>query len=320
MNTKPKLTVVVHNGLANRLLPLVSCLRLAQKTNRTLNIIWNGTPVRSCIRYDGPPCKYYDLFLPNVDITENEHGLTYVREYNFEYWDNKDMVMDISGTGHIYTNYGLYTIIGEDDDQTSICKRLCDTISKGGELKFDPICHELGELLRTTLRPIPELQSEIDRMKGKYFQPQKKMIGIHLRCTDGGFLNIKWDGMVAKLLNQSIAWCKESPDHGILLCTDNPKYYVQFATKIQSENQLVFYNPPAELCGTKSTTVDKFNNDKYNVLCGLIEMYLLGECSQGVIGTAASTFSVCGMLMGYESGTSKKYHLMTSEDDIPAFI
>lgn len=317
MNTKPKLTVVVHNGLANRLLPLISCLRLAQKTNRTLNIIWNGTPVRSCLRYDGPPCKYDDLFLPHDDITENEHGLTYVREYNFEYWDNKDMTMDVSGTGHIYTNYGLYTIIGEDDDQTSICKRLCDAISKGGELKFDPICHDLGELLRTTLRPVAGIQAEIDRMKGKYFQSQKKMIGIHIRATDGHFATINWNGMVAKLIRESVAWCKQSPDHGILLCTDCPKYYVEFATKMQS--QLVFYDPPTELCGVKSTTVDKFNNDRFNVLCGLIEMNLLGSCDM-VVGTTGSTFSVVGMLMGYESGTSKKYHLMTSESDIPAFI
>jgi hypothetical protein len=228
------------------------------------------------------------------------------------------MVMDVSGTGHIYTNYGLYTIIGEDDDQTSICKRLCDAISKGGELTFDPICHELGELLRTTLRPVPGLQAEIDRMKALYFQPQKKMIGIHIRATDGGFLTIKWEEMIAKLIKESLQWCSQSPDHGILLCTDNPKYYVQFASKIQS--QLVFYNPPTELSGTRSTTDDKFNNDKYNTLCGLVEMNLLGLCSHKVIGTTASTFSVVGMLMGYETGTTKKYHLMTSEDDIPAFI
>lgn len=59
---KRLLTVVVHNGLANRLLPLVSCLRLAKQSGRLLNVIFNGTPVRSCIRYDGAPCKYYDLF------------------------------------------------------------------------------------------------------------------------------------------------------------------------------------------------------------------------------------------------------------------
>lgn len=318
MDNRSKLTVVVHNGLANRLLPLVSCLRLAKKTNRKLNVIWNGTPVRSCIRYDGPPCKYNELYAPHEDIQEEEHHLAYDREYNFEYWLNKDMVMDVSGSGNIYTNYGLYTIIGEDDDKTSICLRLCDQISKGGELKFDTICGELGQLLRDDLRPVKEIQAEIDRMKDKYFFAGKKMIGIHIRSTDGGFVNIKWGEMINKLIAESKKWCDQGSEYGIFLATDNAKYYVEFAARIQSD-KLVFYNPPKELCGVRSTNVDKFNNDKYNVLCGLIEMTLLGECSEGVIGTAASTFSVCGMLMGYTEGNGKRYHLMESVDDIPAF-
>lgn len=314
-----KLTVVVHNGLANRLLPLVSCLRLAKKTNRKLNVVWNGTPVRSCIRYDGPPCKYAELYQPHGDIQEEEHHLVYDREYNFEYWLNKDMVMDVSGNGNIYTNYGLYTIVGDDDDKTSICLRLCDEISKGGQLKFDGICGELGQILREDMRPVKEIQDEIDRMKEKYFDKRKKMIGIHIRSTDGGFVNIKWEEMITKLVKESQKWCARGEEYGVFLATDNAKYYVEFAAKIQSESQLVFYNPPNELCGTRSTNVDKFNNDKYNVLCGLIEMSLLGECSEGVIGTAASTFSVCGMLMGYTTRNSKKYYLMESAFDIPEF-
>ena len=311
------LTVVVHNGLANRLLPLVSCLRLAKKTNRKLNIIWNGTPVRSCIRYDGVPCKYRDLFEENDWIQENQHDLKYDREYNFEYWLNKDMVMDMSGDGNIYTNYGLYTIIDETErEESNLCMRLCDRISKGGELIFDRLCGELGELLRSDLRPVCDLQHEIGIMRDRYFSEDKKMIGIHIRSTDGGFVNIKWDEMVKKLIRESVKWCNKSDNHGVFLATDNPKYYVEFASKIQSD-KLVFYTPPKELCGTMSTNVDKFNNDKYNVLCGLIEMMLLGECSEGVIGTASSTFSVCGMLMGYKEGSRKSYYLMENEGDIP---
>jgi hypothetical protein len=229
------------------------------------------------------------------------------------------MVMDVCGNGNIYTNYGLYTIIGEDDDKTSMCLRLCDEISKGRQLKFDEICGELGQILREDMRPVSEIQGEITRMKEKYFD-NKKMIGIHIRSTDGGFVNIKWGEMVNKLISESKKWCERGGEYGIFLATDNAKYYVEFAAKIQSESQLVFYNPPKELCGTRSTNVDKFNNDKYNVLCGLIEMSLLGQCSEGVIGTAASTFSVCGMLMGYtRENEKKKYYLMESVADIPEF-
>ena len=172
------LTVVVHNGLANRLLPLISCLRLAKKSGRLLNVIFNGTPVRSCIRYDGAPCKYYDLFQKNEEILvvdKNTSGtIVYERSYDFEYWLNKEMVIDVSGDGHVYTNYGLYTIIGVEDDQNSMFKLLRDVIEKPGEIHFDDgIAPELGEILRTDIKPVAELQREINLYKEKRFKKYK---------------------------------------------------------------------------------------------------------------------------------------------------
>ena len=315
------ITVVVHNGLANRLLPLVSCLRLAKQTNRKLNIIWNGTPVRSCIRYDGPPCKYYDLFEKNETLIEleKEGKIDYIRNYDFEYWLNKDMVMDVSCSGNIHTNYGLYTIIGEKErEESPTCMRLCDKISQGGELVMDKICKELGDLLRGDLQPVKELQNEIAKMKSTKFV-NKNMIGIHIRSTDGGFTGIKWEGMITKLIEESVKWCKKSESNGVFLATDNPKYYIEFASKLVTE-QFVFYNPPMELCGTKSTNDDKFNNDKYNVLSALIEMYLLGECNKGIVGTAASTFSVCGMLIGTSQYEKSRHFLINGKEHIPTFL
>lgn len=312
------LSVVVHNGLANRLLPLISCLRLAKKSGRLLNVIFNGTPVRSCIRYDGAPCKFYDLFEKNEEILvvdKDTSGIVYERSYDFEYWLNKEMVIDVGGDGHVYTNYGLYTIIGVEDDQNSMFKLLRDVIEKPGEIHFDDgIAQELGGILRTDIKPVAELQREINLYKEKRFK--KYMVGIHIRSTDGGFTDIKWDKMVQDLIKKSKVWCGKSEENGVFLATDNGKYYVDFASKLVTD-QFVFYNPPETLCGTESTNVDKFNNDKFNVLCGLVEMYLLGECSQGIVGTASSTFSVCGMLIGSGHHHSSRNYLIKSVEDIP---
>jgi hypothetical protein len=306
------ITVVVHNGLANRLLPLISCYRLAKKTNRKLNIVFNGTPVRSCIRYDGEHCAYYDLFKPHDDILVdmNQGNIHYERTFNFEYWLNKDMIIDISGDCNVYTNYGLYTIISQDDDLNSICKNLKFVIEKSGPLIFDDIAIELGDILRRDIKPVDGLQFEIDKYQRRF---KKHMVGIHIRSTDGGFTGIKWDAMVQDLIQKSLSWCRESSDNGIFLATDNPKYYIDFAMKLTTE-QFIFYNPPEILCNTKSTNVDKFNNDKFNVLCATIEMQLLGYCHHLIIGTASSTFSVCGMLLA--SPDTPKL-LIQSLDDIP---
>jgi hypothetical protein len=307
------LTVVVHNGLANRLLPLISCYRLARKTNRKLNIVFNGTPVRSCIRYDGIECKYYDLFKPRDDIIVdmNQQDIHYDRVFNFEYWLNKDMIIDISGDCNIYTNYGLYTIISQDDDQTSICKNLKFVIMKSGEVVFDDIAIELGDILRNDIKPVDELQLEINKYQSRF---KKHMVGLHIRSTDGGFTSIQWNAMVQDLIQKCLVWCKASPDNGIFLATDNSKYYIDFAMKLTTD-QFIFYNPPEILCQTKSTNVDKFNNDKFNVLCATIEMHLLGHCHHLIIGTSSSTFSVCGMLLAQPNTTKI---LIQQLEDIPS--
>ena len=158
--------------MANRLLPLVSCLRLAKQSGRLLNVIFKGTPVRTCIRYDGADCKYYDLFQKNEEniVVESEtEGVFYERTYDFQYWLNKEMVIDVGGNGHIHTNYGLSTIISVEDDQKSMFKLLIDVIAKPGEIKFDGIAKELGEIFHKDMKPVEELQREIDKYKNSRF-------------------------------------------------------------------------------------------------------------------------------------------------------
>lgn len=313
--TSPSIiTVVTHNGLANRLLPLISCFRIARKSNRKINVIFNGTPVRSCIRYDGEHCKYLDLFQsnPSILVDYDDKNISYKKVFNFEYWLDKDMIIDSSGDDNIHTNYGLYTMISHDDDQDSMCKSIRKHIEKSGEIFFDTIAYELGSILQTEFKPVPALQHEIDKYKSK-FRPN--MIGFHIRSTDGGFTQIKWDEIVNKLISYSINWCKASKDNGIFLATDNPKYYIEFASKLTSD-QFIFYNPPTILSNTVPTNNDKFANDKYNVLCGLIEIHLLGMCHHTIFGTSASTFSVCAMLLAPRE--TKKF-LLKNIDDVCFF-
>ncbi len=300
--------ITVHNGLANRLLPLISIIRLAQQTNRKVNLIFHGTPVRSCLRYDGEPCKFDDLFEPFENLVLNDYSnYNFERTYNFEYWLNKDMLMDVSGTCNIETNFGLYTIISENDDTTSMFKKLQNVLKQGCEITFDAIGIELGTVLKS-LKPVKELRDEISKYSSTFLP---NMVGIHIRSTDGGFVNIDWSSIVGKLLSLCKEWTK-NPENGIFLATDNPVYYDQF--KILSEKQFFFYQPPTVLCNTKATLNDKFNNDKYNVLCGLVEMHLLGECNHCIIGTAESTFSFCAMLLSDQN--SKKF-LINKLEHIP---
>jgi hypothetical protein len=60
----------------------------------------------------------------------------------------------------------------------------------------------------------------------------------------------------------------------------------------------------------------KFNNDKFNVLCGVVELFLLSKCNRYIIGTADSTFSVSAMIMADKE--TQKY-LFNDVSNLPEF-
>ena len=90
--------------------------------------------------------------------------------------------------------------------------------------------------------------------------------------------------------------------------------YIEFASSLGSK--LIFYNPPDNLNNSVSTSGNKFSNDKFNVMCAVVELYLLGSCNKMIIGTADSTFSLCAMLM---TDDNVKKFLINSVDNVPSF-
>lgn len=307
------INVLTFNGLANRLNAIISALRLAKKSNRTLHISWLHTPVRSCLEYIGDFCNFEDIFKVEGFLVNSDDKLPpqFEKNYEFQYWLEKDHIIDIKGTDNIFINYALYTLVSTEDNSDSIFVNLKKYISEPHKVEFDYIGEELADILRNDLKPIDELQTEIDKYHIKFYP---NMIGIHVRNSDGGFSKYDWKGIVDKLLVQCKNWCNKNKDNGVYLATDDPEIFIKFASKLGSK--LIFYDPPECLANTRSTSSGKFNNDKYNVLCAVVELYLLGKCNKYLIGTADSTFSFCGMLM--TSKDTQKY-LVNAPENVPEF-
>lgn len=301
------ITIALYNGLCNRLLPLISCIRIAKKYNSKICILWSFTPSRTCINYYGEFCNLNEIFkIPSI-IVDEKPLINYNKIYEFKFWEDKDHVIDIAENDTIYINYALSTIISKDDDDTFL-KNLKNVISKPREIISDNISKELGNILKTELTPVKELEDEIEKIKKQFY---KNMIGIHIRKSDGGFTNYDWKNIIIKLIEELKIWC-EDVNNGVFLATDDKEVYNEFFNCLG--NKLIFYNPPKILNNTESTTEDKFSNDKYNIMCAVIELYLLGSCNKYIIGTVDSTFSVCAMLMSEEN--VKKY-LINDVDSIP---
>ena len=302
-------TVVLYNGLCNRLLPLISILRLGRKYKRCTNIVWNYTPVRSCMTYYGDICKFEDLYEDVYDMSIENNNINHDNTFEFKYWENKDHIIDVNLNGNTYINYALYTIICHEDDTNSIFKNLKHNMSYSRELVFDSIGNELGEVLKS-LKPKKELQNEIDNCYKKFY---KNMIGIHIRKTDGGFIDFDWNSIIKKYLSECKKWCNKDTENGIFLATDDEDTFKQFKNELG--DRLISFNAPNTLCGINSES--KFINNKFNVFCAVIDISLLGKCNKYIIGTCDSTFSICGMLL---SDKDTRKFMINKADSIPEFV
>ncbi len=314
-------SVVVFNGLCNRLLPIISSIRLArilsssQDKQYNVNINWVYTPVRSCLTYHGDLCSFSDLYNNNDGIEINKTDIeSYSTTYEFQYWLCKDHIIDttIENEGNIFINYALYTLLSNKDDNSSIFCNLKNNIVKPQEIILDNIGKELGIILRQ-FEPRNELQNEINKFQSTFLP---NMIGLHLRKSDGGFTSYPWKDIIKVLIPQCQEWCNLDPmNNGIYLATDDVEIFVDF--KIKLGNQLRCYEPPKILCGIKSSS--KFNNDKYNVMSAVVELHSFSRCNNYIIGTADSTFSMCAMLMCENFETTKMF-LVNNPSNIPKFI
>lgn len=304
---KKTITVITYNGLCNRLLPLISSIRLSKKSNRNTNMLWGYTPVRSCMTYYGELCKFNELYEEMNELTV-DNNINADKVFEFKYWENKDHIVDINVEGNITINYALYTIISDDDDKESIFNNLKKSISFSREIVFDDVGKELSSIIKS-FRPKKEFQEEINKYSKKFY---KNMIGIHIRKSDGGFTEFSWDNIIRNLIVECRNWCNADMNNGVFLATDDSEVYVDFASCLGSK--LIFYNPPRVLGGV--TSKNKFVNDKYNVFCAVIELALLGKCNKYIVGTCDSTFSITAMLLGEDS--VKKY-LIKDMEGVPNF-
>jgi hypothetical protein len=112
------------------------------------------------------------------------------------------------------------------------------------------------------------------------------MIGIHIRRTDGDFIKIKWNEVDNMLITKIEDMIKKEKNLKIFLATDSKetqdKYSEHFGDKLLS------YIPEE----------DKFNNNRFNVICGVIDLFLLSKCNKMLIGTVGSSFSITAGLLG----------------------
>jgi hypothetical protein len=347
MNKDKKITVHLYNGINNRLLPLISAIRMIKKSDKNvLKLIWTYTPIRSCIPPDDNIITYFSDLFEEIDIKnknnekvkieiinydDNLKNLENEELYEFHYWNNKKYIIN-ENDENIMIKFSLFTFTMNIDDTESIFNRIHDSFIKSCKMNLNcEIGKELSMIINDNLKPKKYLQNEIDNVKSKF---RKNMIGIHIRNTDGGFTNIDWNKISDKLINYLFKYLENKKDElGIFVSSDKKEMIQKFENHEKLKDYVIIYKPKLTLGEyykenqyTNKDEIEslKYKNTKYNILCGMIDLHLLGNCNHKIIGTSGSSFSMCSMLLSNSKFnkeiTKPEFWFIQKEEDLESIF
>lgn len=265
----------VYSGLNNKLVPLLSLLRISQKENRKLKCLWgNDTYLNKTL------FTFNDLF-ENIDNVE----FITMQEY-FNLFNNKSnkiynrLASDRDRNEIIYRN---------DRNEIVIFHKVVHLVSYqsdnavGNYVPYPrdiktvtPLISELRETAKL-LKPVEKIQNKINYVIEDF--KKNNVIGLHIRTTDGGFTDIPSKD-VFKFINKLI---QEKSDSKIYISCDSLVLENEIK-KIFPNNVLYFSNPFG------NNYSDKFNRSSWGTMNVTCEMFILSKCNK-FYGTPGSSLS-----------------------------
>ena len=284
-----QIIIKVQSGLNNKLLPLLSALRIAIKYNYNIKCFWSNV----CMGLIKVKKGYHFL-----DFFESIENIDFIDECEFNKLSKNNNCILHKIDGHNHEAYRKASHIN-DLTKSHIFINICHVIS----LKDDNVLNKYIPSRRTYVETCSF--TEDFRLYLKYLKPKKdiidkinketlnfndKILGVHVRITDTpiciGFSGIDYKKSIKYIEN----FLKKNPDWKIYISADCLKVENHFIDKFK-EKIIKFNNP----FGTHYN--DKFNINSYDgIKNGICEMYILSKCSK-IIGTPSSSFSLMAWLL-----------------------
>lgn len=278
--------ISVYSGLNNKLLPLISLLRICRKEKGTIKCFWGNDAYINEYKY-----SFTDLFLPIKDIEfisklefdnqfKNTNNIVYNKAGSDR--DRKEIIYHHNNTNN--TNIVFYNIVHliSYKDDNIIGKFVPYPRSKINRTK---IIYELQELLKE-LKPSTEIEKQISHTLTKI--DNINVLGIHMRTTDGGFTDIPKNDIFNYIDN----YLNNNKKSKIYISCDNEKLENKIINKYK--NNIIYFDKPFG-----NSYGDKFNRFTYGTKNAVCELYILSKCSN-FVGTPGSSFSFMVWLLRNE--------------------
>ena len=267
--------IYLHSGLNNKLVPLVSLLRIAKKENRKIKCYWGEDAYLNNSLF-----SFINLFnnIDNIEfISLNEYMNNFNNKNNKIYNKNgsdrnRNEIIYKKENNDIVVFHKIVHLISYKDD--NVIDNYFPYPRNNKEVT--QIIFEVRDMVKY-LKPVEQIQSKINYNIDKF--KNSNVIGIHIRSTDGAFAKIPSKdifGFIQNLLN------KDKHIKIYISCDDfllENNIIKQF-----SDNILYFSNPFG------NNYSDKFNRKSWGTMNAVCEMYILSKCDH-FYGTPGSSFS-----------------------------
>ena len=264
----------VRSGLNNKLVPLLSLLRISRKENKIIRCYWGiDAYMNKCL------FLFTDLF-KNIDDIE----FISIQEYNKQFYNSNNKIYNKLGSDRDRNE-----IIYKKDNNISVFNKIVHLISYnddniiGDYVPYPRITKEPTEFIQELrevikdLKPIDEIQDKINNVT-KHFN-EKNVVGLHIRTTDGGFIDIPSNDIflfIQQLINKN-------KDIKIYISCDNLSLENEIISKFP--NIIIYFLNPFG-----NNYSDKFNRNSYGTINAVCEMFILSKCNR-FYGTPGSSFS-----------------------------
>lgn len=267
--------IYVRSGLNNKIVPLLSLLRIAKKENRKIKCCW------------GEDAYINKSIFSFLDLFNEIDGIEFINHYEYmnNFNDRNSKVYNRDGSDRNRDEI----IYKEDKNDIIVFNKIVHLISYPTDNVINnyvpyprvmkettQIISELREVIKN-LKPVNEIQCKINNITCDF--EENNVIGLHIRTTDGGFTDIPSKdvfGFIYNLLDTN-------KDAKIYISCDTLSLENEIKKKF-SNNILYFSNPFGE------NYSDKFNRSSWGTINAVCEMFILSKCNK-FYGTPGSSLS-----------------------------
>lgn len=268
------ISIELQSGICNQLIPLISIIRLCDKFNYNLNIRFNKIKSYS---HSNNSKSYNITDLLKIDFKYNIFDTIpdSYKKISCDWEGNKSIIS--SNQPNIFYYNVCHPFYCNDDK--NINNYPTKNIKK---------CTYLNELTkyRNLIVPNELIKEKIDNTMKNINNLKCKILGLHIRSLDGGFIEMYKEKRLFDFIEEFI---KNNEDWKIYISTDS----INIENKIieKYNNHIIKLDIPFG-----NNYEDKFSDNNFGLMNALHEIFILSNCTK-LVGSASSSFSFLSFIL-----------------------